>query len=57
MTTLAEQFVACAELGAAITGTLDRDRILEVILNRLSELVAAQNWTLYLLDEEKLSVS
>ena len=53
MKALAEQLIACAELGKAVTGTLDRDKILEVILNRLSELVAARNWTLYLLDEEK----
>lgn len=53
MKTLAEQLVACAELGKAITGTLHREKILEVILSRLSELVAAQNWTLYLVDEQR----
>jgi diguanylate cyclase (GGDEF)-like protein len=53
MKTVAEQLLACAELGKAVTQTLDRERILEVILNRLSELVAAHNWTLYLLDEKK----
>jgi diguanylate cyclase (GGDEF)-like protein len=53
MKTMAEQLMACVELGKAVTGTLDRDRILEVILNRLSELVAARNWTLYLLDEAR----
>jgi diguanylate cyclase (GGDEF)-like protein len=51
--TLAEQLMACADLGKAVTGTLDRDTILEVILNRLSELVAARNWTLYLLDQDR----
>lgn len=53
MKTVAEQLLACVELGKAVTRTLDRERILEVILNRLSELVAAHNWTLYLLDEDK----
>ena len=46
MKTVAEQLLACVELGKAVTQTLDRERILEVILNRLSELVAAHNWTL-----------
>ena len=53
MRTVAEQLMACVELGKAVTQTLDRERILEVILNRLSELVAAHNWTLYLLDAER----
>jgi len=52
MPSLSEQLMACVALGKAVTETLDRDRILEVILERLDTLVAARNWTVYLLDEE-----
>jgi diguanylate cyclase (GGDEF)-like protein len=53
MTKLTEQLIACVELGKAVTSTLDRASILEIILSRLSQLIRAQNWTLYLLDQEK----
>ncbi len=52
MKTMSEQLIACAELGKVVTGTLDRERILEHILNRLSELVAARTGPLYLLPED-----
>ena len=51
MADLTKQLIACVELGKAVTSTLDRDEILEIILNRLSQLIRAQNWTLYLMDE------
>jgi diguanylate cyclase (GGDEF)-like protein len=52
MPSLSEQLLACVALGKAVTETLDRERILEAILERLSGLVAARNWTVYLLDRE-----
>lgn len=51
MRSLAEQLLACVALGKAVTETLDRERILDVILARLSTLVAARNWTVYVVDE------
>ncbi len=52
MENLTRQLMACVELGKAVTSTLDREEILKIILNRLSQLILAQNWTLYLVDEE-----
>jgi len=52
MTDLTQQLIACVELGKAVTSTLDREEILQIILNRLSQLIRAQNWTLYLMDED-----
>lgn len=53
MVDLTEQLMACVELGKAVTSTLDREQILNIILNRLSQLIRAQNWTLYLMDAER----
>jgi diguanylate cyclase (GGDEF)-like protein len=50
---LTEQLMACVELGKAVTSTLNREQILNIILNRLSQLIRAQNWTLYLVDTER----
>lgn len=50
---LTKQLIACVELGKAVTSTLDREEILQIILNRLSKLIRAQNWTLYLMDENR----
>ena len=52
MKDMTEQLMACVELGKAVTSTLDRGQILRIILNRLSQLIHALNWTLYLVDEE-----
>jgi diguanylate cyclase (GGDEF)-like protein len=52
MKDLTEQLLSCVELGKAVTSTLDREQILKIILNRLSQLIRALNWTLYLVDEE-----
>ena len=41
---------SCVEIGKAVTATLNVEQILSIILNRLSELIPARNWTLYLLD-------
>ncbi|UCG38485.1 MAG: sensor domain-containing diguanylate cyclase [bacterium] len=53
MDDLTRQLMACVELGKAVTSTLDREEILRIILNRLSQLIRAMNWTLYIVDEEK----
>lgn len=53
MSDLTKQLIACVELGKAVTSTLDREEILQIILKRLSQLIRAQNWTLYLLDEDR----
>jgi diguanylate cyclase (GGDEF)-like protein len=50
---LTKQLLACVELGKAVTSTLDREEILQIILNRLSQLIRAQNWSLYLMDEKQ----
>jgi len=52
MKDLTEQLLSCVELGKAVTSTLDREQILKIILNRLSQLIKALNWTLYLVDEK-----
>ena len=44
--------MACVELGKAVTATLDMDRLLIIVIERLSQLVPAKNWTLFLLDPE-----
>ncbi|KPJ77314.1 MAG: hypothetical protein AMJ54_08385 [Deltaproteobacteria bacterium SG8_13] len=41
---------SCVEIGKAVTATLNVDQILSIILNRMSELIPARNWTLYLVD-------
>jgi len=49
---LTKQLIACVELGKAVTSTLNREEILQIILNKLSQLIQAQDWTLYLIDED-----
>jgi diguanylate cyclase (GGDEF)-like protein len=46
------QLLTCVEIGKAVTSTLNMDEILVTILKRLSELIKAKNWTLYLLDRQ-----
>ena len=43
---------ACVEIGKLLTSTLDLQEILQRILLKISELVAAENWSLLLKDEE-----
>ena len=47
-----QQLMTCVEIGKAITSTFSMDQILVIILNRLSEMIEANNWTLFLLDSE-----
>ena len=47
-----QHLMTCVEIGKALTSTFNMDQILIIILKRLSELVRAKNWTLFLLDPE-----
>lgn len=53
MTDIQKNLMACVELGKAVTATLNMDRLLDIVIERLSQLVPAKNWTLFLLDAEK----
>jgi diguanylate cyclase (GGDEF)-like protein len=46
------QFMTCVEIGKALTSTFNMEQILIIVLKRLSELIKAKNWTLFLLDPE-----
>jgi len=47
-----KKLLTCVEIGKAITSTLNMEQILKIIMQRISELIIAKNWTLYLLDPE-----
>jgi diguanylate cyclase (GGDEF)-like protein len=47
------ELLTCLEIGKAITSTFDMEEIVETILERISQLVPAKNWSLLLLDEAK----
>jgi diguanylate cyclase (GGDEF)-like protein len=47
-----QQLMTCVEIGKALTSTFNMDQILIIILKRLSELIRAKNWTLFVLDPE-----
>jgi diguanylate cyclase (GGDEF)-like protein len=47
---LNHQLLTCVEIGKALTSTFNMDQILVITLKRLSELIRANNWTLFLLD-------
>jgi diguanylate cyclase (GGDEF)-like protein len=57
MTDYQKQLITCFEISKAVASTLNMKQILSIILGRLSELIVAQNWTLYLLDREKRELS
>lgn len=44
--------LSCMELGKALTSELHYDRLLGQILEKVSELLPAENWSLLVLDEE-----
>jgi diguanylate cyclase (GGDEF)-like protein len=52
MLTHDRKLLTCVEIGKAITSTLNMEQILKIIMQRISELIRAKNWTLYLLDPE-----
>jgi diguanylate cyclase (GGDEF)-like protein len=43
---------ACLEIGKSLTSTLDIQKILELIMSKVSLLIPANNWSLLLLDEK-----
>jgi diguanylate cyclase (GGDEF)-like protein len=45
------ELLSCMELGKALTAELDESRLFEIILNKVSALLPAENWSLLLLDE------
>jgi diguanylate cyclase (GGDEF)-like protein len=48
--TCVQQLMTCLEIGKALTSTFYMDRILEMLLGLVSDLIRAKNWTLFLLD-------
>lgn len=46
-----DKLMACLEVGKLLTATLDRKKILELIMLKVSQLIDAQNWSLLLKDE------
>jgi len=43
--------LACLQIGKILTSTLNLNEILELIMSKVSELIEAQNWSLFLIDE------
>lgn len=43
----------CLQLGKLLTSTLDLKEVLSLIMDRISQITKADNWSLLLLDEEK----
>ena len=48
--TCVQQLMTCLEIGKALTSTFNMDRILVMLLDQVSDLIRAKNWTLFLLD-------
>lgn len=48
-----EKLRICAELGKALTETLEREEVVGVIFRRLCELIKASHWSLFLVDNER----
>ncbi len=48
-----EDLLSCVELGKALTSELDPRRLFGSIMQKMHELLPAQNWSLLLVDEEK----
>jgi len=42
---------ACLQIGKLLTSTVDQDEILNLIMNKISAMIPAENWSLLLLDE------
>ena len=47
-----EDLLVCVELGKALTSELDPDRFLGFVLERISAIIPAKNWSMLLLDEQ-----
>lgn len=48
-----KQLTTFSELGKAITSTLDLNEILNIVMEKISDLLQPKNWSLLLVDEEK----
>lgn len=48
-----KQLSTFSELGKAITSTLDLKEILNIVMEKISDLLQPKNWSLLLIDEEK----
>ncbi len=48
-----KQLTTFSELGKAITSTLDLKEILNIVMEKISDLLQPKNWSLFLIDEEK----
>jgi GAF domain-containing protein len=48
--------MACVELGKAVTSTLNMDRLLVIVVERLSQVIPANNWSLFTLDPDTLEL-
>jgi diguanylate cyclase (GGDEF)-like protein len=46
-------FLPCLQIGKLLTSTLDLKEILSLIMNKISQIAEADNWSLLLLDEER----
>ncbi len=46
----AHELLACLELGKALTSQLEQERLLETVMERVSQLTPADNWSLFVLD-------
>jgi hypothetical protein len=44
-----KSLMTCGEIGKAVTSTLHMNQILEIVFDRISQLILAKNWTLFLL--------
>ncbi len=47
------ELISCLELGKALTSELEPDRLLQAILDKVSALVPADNWSLLTMDEAR----
>ena len=46
------ELLSCMELGKALTSELDSEQLFGRILQKISELLPAENWSLLLVDED-----
>lgn len=53
MSGLHEKLETCVALGKALTETLDRQEVVNIIFERLCELIKATNWSLLLVDHDR----
>lgn len=47
-----DKLMACLEVGKLLTSTVSMDKILELIMHKVSQLIEADNWSLLLVDRD-----